>query len=783
MGDANSNISSSYSGWIDLFGWGTSGYDHGANCYQPWSTSQNNNDYFAYGQWNYNLYDQTGQADWGYNAISNGGNSTNTWRTPTHEEWVYVFNTRTTTSGIRYAKAEVNNVNGVILLPDDWSSSYYSLSNTNQSGASFTSNTVTASQWSTLEQHGAVFLPAAGYRSGTSVSYVGSYGTYWSASYYNSNGACYVCFYDGSLSTDGSSYRYFGQSVRLVAPAEGYTFNIDATPNPAEGGTVTGAGSYAEGATCTLTATANEGYTFINWTENGEIVSTEAIYSFTVAGDRNLVANFTHEYHWEVNINDYAITMTITGIIRIDGVEQTTNTLEIGAFCDNECRGRELLSDLYYPTLGHCFVFLSVYGNDGDNISFRLYDHALGEDLDLTCASITFVTNAIYGTAVDPYIFDFSLDSITQVTSFGPGWNWWSSYVQADDLLDQLETGLGNDGYQIKSQNAFVNNYDGMWMGVLTSVNNESTYLILTTNGCEVELTGMTATPADHPITLNKGWNWIGYPNSVSVSITNAFSNFTPADGDQVKSQNSFSSYFNGMWIGNLQTLQPGLGLFYMSNSNGTMTLVFPEANRSGEPMEIVTDNDSHWTANYHAYQHNMTVTAVVELDDLEVRSEEYELSAFVGNECRGSVKLMYVEPIDRYVAFLLICGDAEEDMRFVLTHGTETSTSDDVFRFIADETIGTIAYPTTIHFGTLGVDDNQQEFVHVFPNPSKGVFNIEGNGIMKIEVVNALGQIILSEEVNSNHVQIDLKDKASGLYLLRVITNNDINSTQIIKE
>jgi len=131
VGSDNSNISSTYSGWIDLFGWGTSGYNHGGNCYQPWSTSTNYSDYYAYGGSTYNLYDQTGQADWGYNAISNGGNTANQWRTLTQPEWNYVFYTRSTTSGIRYAKANVNNVNGVILLPDDWSSSTYSLSSTN----------------------------------------------------------------------------------------------------------------------------------------------------------------------------------------------------------------------------------------------------------------------------------------------------------------------------------------------------------------------------------------------------------------------------------------------------------------------------------------------------------------------------------------------------------------------------------------------------------------------------------------------------------------------------
>ena len=219
-GSDNSNISSTYSGWIDLFGWGTSGYNHGANCYQPWSASRTHSNYYAYGSYTYNLYDQTGQADWGYNPISNGGNQSNQWRTLTQPEWAYVFNTRTTTSGIRYAKANVNNVNGVILLPDDWNTSTYSLNSTNTYKASFSSNTLTASQWSTLEQAGAVFLPAAGYRYGTSVYAVGSDGCYWSASYSNSNGAYYVVFHDSYLDTTNGNYRYGGVSVRLARVAE-----------------------------------------------------------------------------------------------------------------------------------------------------------------------------------------------------------------------------------------------------------------------------------------------------------------------------------------------------------------------------------------------------------------------------------------------------------------------------------------------------------------------------------------------------------------------------------
>ena len=222
IGDANSNISSSYNGYIDLFGWGTSGYDHGANAYQPWSTSTNYSHYYAYGSSTNNLYDGNGQADWGYNVISNGGSQENSgWRTLTKDEWVYVFNTRSTTSGIRYAKAKVNNVNGVILLPDNWIATTYALNSANSSDADFTTNTITAEDWvNVLEAKGAVFLPATGFRYEASVNGAGNSGNYWSSSYGPSASAYSLIFYNGSLGASNLNNRSIGQSVRLVLLVE-----------------------------------------------------------------------------------------------------------------------------------------------------------------------------------------------------------------------------------------------------------------------------------------------------------------------------------------------------------------------------------------------------------------------------------------------------------------------------------------------------------------------------------------------------------------------------------
>ena len=270
VGEDNANVSSSYDGWIDLFGWGTSGFDHGAVCYQPWSTSDNPEDYYAYGDPESSLNDLTGMADWGYNSISNGGDILGQWRTLTREEWVYVFDTRPTMSGIRWVKGKVNDVCGVILLPDNWNASYYTLNNTN--GACFDNNIITAMDWMNIfEANGAVFLPAAGRRYGD-LFVIGEpdiYGGYWSASSHDNDYAWDVFFGDSDLTPQGDGGgRCFCESVRLVRPASAVTsYNIEVVPNPAEGGTVTGAGSYVYGSTCTLTATANEGYVFVNWTE------------------------------------------------------------------------------------------------------------------------------------------------------------------------------------------------------------------------------------------------------------------------------------------------------------------------------------------------------------------------------------------------------------------------------------------------------------------------------------------------------------------------------------
>lgn len=227
IGNANSNISSSYSGWIDLFGWGTSGWNNGNLYYQPYdhSYSVDGNIGYGYGptdgsNYYYDLSSNYANADWGvYNAISNGGDQPGLWRTLAAAEWSCIFATRGTLSGIRFAKANVYGYgNGFILLPDNWDPSVYELYDTNDANAEYTSNVIGEYGWSQMEANGAVFLPAAGFRNGMSVINPGSDYRYWSRS---SNGNGHEP-YARCMSPSGgvvANNRFVGCSVRLVHDA------------------------------------------------------------------------------------------------------------------------------------------------------------------------------------------------------------------------------------------------------------------------------------------------------------------------------------------------------------------------------------------------------------------------------------------------------------------------------------------------------------------------------------------------------------------------------------
>ncbi|MCR5424325.1 MAG: hypothetical protein K6E93_06155 [Bacteroidales bacterium] len=216
LGQANAAVSDTNKGWMDLFCWGGSGW-HVSPC------SLKDGDY--------DIESLTGDeafADWGvYNAIGDG--MPGQWRTLTRDEWDYLVNRRAAstvdgTDSARYAEATVCGVAGLVILPDLFvrpaNLAPMVNINSNNFAISFSDNTYTAEQWTLMEDAGAVFLPAAGFRGGTWLSTIGEGGSYW-ASTCNANRQAYaLLFIDGLVNASAEcTYdkdRGYGRSVRLV---------------------------------------------------------------------------------------------------------------------------------------------------------------------------------------------------------------------------------------------------------------------------------------------------------------------------------------------------------------------------------------------------------------------------------------------------------------------------------------------------------------------------------------------------------------------------------------
>lgn len=222
----NELADTNYNGWIDLFGWGTSGVNgtmpptlvdtNGWIGLMPYTVVDSSR-WYAYGR-----YDINGsEYDWGvHNAIAGAGNTAGQWRAMTIEEWMYLFKYRTDAVKKR-AMATIENVglygtamHGMVLLPDKWElpegcAFQYGMKE------GFETNVYSAEQWIKMEGGGAVFLPAAGERDGVRVSMVGDYGCYWTTTGYTLESAYELYFLSGNYDFYPTD-RATGHSVRLV---------------------------------------------------------------------------------------------------------------------------------------------------------------------------------------------------------------------------------------------------------------------------------------------------------------------------------------------------------------------------------------------------------------------------------------------------------------------------------------------------------------------------------------------------------------------------------------
>ena len=263
------------------------------------------------------------------------------------------------------------------------------------------------------------------------------------------------------------------------------------------------------------------------------------------------------------------------------------------------------------------------------------------------------------------------------------------------------------------------------------------------------------------------------------MDVNDALANLNAIEGDILKSQSSFSTYSTEYgWFGSLNTLTPGIGLMYQSHNSQAITLTY-SVGMSRSMKANVTAENNHWVPNIHSYPNNMSIMAIVELDGEELQDERYELAVFSGDEFRGSARLVYVEAMHRYVAFLSVVGDEEAELHLALydsATGNAYFNTMDYLNFEANAVLGSIHSPFVARFGShTELDEFGDETVILYPNPVPAgqVFQLvlptESKGA-RVSIINTFGSVISTTDLYDKPATLRAPD-VPGVYMVRIVT------------
>ena len=518
------------------------------------------------------------------------------------------------------------------------------------------------------------------------------------------------------------------------------TFTITVSANPTIGGTVTGGGNYQQNASCTVRATANNGYTFSNWTENGNVVSTQAIYTFTVTSNRNLVANFTaapQNYTIAVSANP-----TQGGTVTGGGTYPAGQSCTVAATANN----------------GYVFANWTENGN-----------------VVSTNARYTFTVNGnrtlVANFTQQNYTISVSANPNNGGTVTGGG-----AFHYGDNCTVSATPAAGytflrwtENGNQVSNNATYTFTVTGN--RTLVAQFQAQTYTITATadpaNGGTVTGGGtftygqsctLTATPAT-------GYTFINWTKNGQQVSTNATYTFN------VTESAAFVAHFQ------VQSFTINVS----SNPNNGGTVAGGGTYTYGQNCTVSATPTQryifvNWTENCTPVSTNATYSFVVNANrnlvanfegepiDIKVNIDPADAADVTGEGVYhyGDQVTLTVEPYDNY-----LFQNWTEDGIVVCETMTYTFTATDSRTLTANL------------INTEGVDENSDKAT-IYPNPVNDKIHFEGlEGEHEIQIYNAFGMLVMTTTLQGNS-EINICDLPTGYYLIRI---DNRQSVKFIKE
>ncbi len=478
---------------------------------------------------------------------------------------------------------------------------------------------------------------------------------------------------DGVVVSTNTSYSFtVTENATYVAHFNHNSYEITATADPTEGGTVTGAGTYYHGSTCTLVATANTGYTFVRWTKDGVTVSTNTSFSFTVTEEASYVAHFT--------LNMYLITVSA------DPVEGGT-VMGGGAF--NYGENCTIMASAYN---GYHFV---NWTKDGVQVSTN-------ENYTFT---VTEAASYVAHFALNQYQITVSADPSNGGTATGGG-----TYTHGTQVN---LTATANTGYH------FVN-----WTKDGHQVSTNPTYSFTATESAEY-IAHFEQDVVMHEVTTEAN----------------------PAEGGTTSGD---GQYAHGSYCTVSATANEGY-TFVNWTKNGQVV-------STDADYRFVVNSDTHLVAHFQPNSYQITAT---------VDPEQSGIIHGIGTYSYGQTATLTVTPNENY-----------EFLNW--TEDGEVVSENETYSFEVTGNRNLVAHLIFVD----GIDENYYVDINLYPNPTIYTLTVETSQVVNMwEIFTTTGSLIYSSNESTDKMEFKVSHLAPGTYLIRMTINNAVLIRKFVKK
>ena len=617
---------------------------------------------------------------------------------------------------------------------------------------------------------------------------------------------------NASYTFNVTANRNLVANFTYVAP----TYTINVLANPTAGGNVTGGGTFQEGDPCTVNATVNPGYTFTNWTEGGNVVSTDAEYTFTVNGDRTLTANFTiNSYTINVSANptnggnvtgggtfNYGQSCTVnataaTGYTFTNWTEGNTVISTNPSYTFEVTASRNLVANF---TANTYTINVSANPTNGGNVTGG-GNFNYGQSCTVTAsanANYTF-TNWTEGNTVvstnPSYTFEVTANR-TLVANF--------TYVPPTYTINVSAN--PTNGGNVTGGGSFQ---QGQSCTVVATPAANYTFTNWTENG------NVVSTNASYTFTVNANRTLVAHftyvPPTYTISVT-----ANPTIGGNVTGGGTYqqgqsctvvatpaANYNFTNWTENGNVVSTSASYNFTVTGNRTLVANFTYVPPTYTITVVANPTESGNVSGGGTYQEGQSCTVTAEANEghsftnwtengnVVSTSAEYTFNVtgsrtLTANFVPQTVKITTsIDPTDGAI----VTGDGtynygdevtltvipNEDYHFLnWTEDGEVVSEELSFSFIATSNRTFVAH---LEY-TEGFVENNINAV-VYPNPTKGKVTVESEGLSHIRIVNTYGQTVYNTDLEGDQAIINLSQMAKGIYMMHI----EANGGQVVRK